>query len=152
MQKIIRRKIWPEFFAAVDSGVKPFEVRNDDRLDESFEVGDTLQLEEWDPSTKDYTGKIIRRVISYVLEIGGTMWGHNTVVLGLSSASPADRLPASRVLKDGEVAVDAMELTILEKLAGTLDAWYSGYEINRTITPKVLVAFRALRAQGKERS
>lgn len=87
MQKIIRRKIWPEFFAAVDSGEKPFEVRNDDRLDESFEVGDTLKLEEWDPSTKQYTGKILRREISYVLDLGDTRMGHATVVLGLKRGS-----------------------------------------------------------------
>jgi hypothetical protein len=91
MQKIIRRKIWPEFFKPVDSGEKPFEVRNDDRDEEHFQVGDTLQLEEWDPATQQYTGKVLRRIISYVLEVGSTQWGHNTVVLGLSNVHP-DRL------------------------------------------------------------
>ena len=75
MPKIICRKIWPEFFRPVDSGEKPFEVRNDDRMDERFEVGDTLQLEEWDPVTQKYTGKILRREISYFLHIGETGWG-----------------------------------------------------------------------------
>lgn len=96
MSKLIRRKIWPEFFADVDSGKKPFEVRNDDRMEESFEEADVLQLEEWDPKTQQYTGKICRRVISYVLEIGGTSWGHNTVVLGFSNV-PTDRTKAERL-------------------------------------------------------
>ena len=50
---IIHKKIWPEYFDAVESGKKKFELRLND-----FEVneGDTLVLEEWDPKTGAYTG------------------------------------------------------------------------------------------------
>ncbi|MDD4761881.1 MAG: DUF3850 domain-containing protein [Candidatus Pacebacteria bacterium] len=50
----IKKKIWPEYFEAVNSGKKKFELRLDD-----FEVkeGDVLILEEWNPKTREYTGR-----------------------------------------------------------------------------------------------
>lgn len=83
MPKTIHRKIWPEYFCALASGDKTFEVRNDDRPDEPFERGDVLQLEEWDPRNGTYTTKSIRVLISYVLPMGATTLGPNTVVLGI---------------------------------------------------------------------
>lgn len=46
---IINKKIWPEYFDAVASGNKKFELRLND-----FDIkeGDTLVLEEWDPKDK----------------------------------------------------------------------------------------------------
>lgn len=60
---IISKKIWPKYFEAVASGRKKFELRLND-----FEVneGDTLVLEEWDPETKDYTGRKVERRVTYV--------------------------------------------------------------------------------------
>ena len=62
---IIKKKIWPEYFELVGSGRKKFEIRLDD-----FEAkeGDTLVLEEWDPNTKEYTGRKIEKKVSYVLK------------------------------------------------------------------------------------
>jgi hypothetical protein len=59
----IRKKIWPEYFDAVASGKKKFELRLND-----FEVreGDTLILEEWDPKTKQYTGRKTDKKMTYV--------------------------------------------------------------------------------------
>lgn len=59
----INKKIWPEYFEAVASGKKKYELRLDD-----FEVneGDTLVLEEWDPKTKAYTGRKTEKNITYV--------------------------------------------------------------------------------------
>jgi hypothetical protein len=45
-------KTWPEYFQAVNDGIKPFELRKDDR---PFMVGDTLRLREYEPMTKTYT-------------------------------------------------------------------------------------------------
>ena len=60
---IIRKKIWPEYFEAVASGKKKYELRLND-----FEVneGDVLILEEWSPETKEYTGRKIKKRITYV--------------------------------------------------------------------------------------
>lgn len=46
-------KTWPEFFDAVASGAKTFEVRRDDR---GFQVGDRLVLLRWQPSDRGYQG------------------------------------------------------------------------------------------------
>lgn len=61
--QIIKKKIWPEYFDLVASGKKKFEMRLND-----FEVneGDTLILEEWDPKTKEYTGRTIAKKVGYV--------------------------------------------------------------------------------------
>jgi hypothetical protein len=42
-----RLKTWPEFFRAIQSGERTFEVRRDDRR---FAVGDDLVLAEYDPA------------------------------------------------------------------------------------------------------
>lgn len=59
----IKKKIWPEWFDAVASGKKKFELRLND-----FDIheGDTLVLEEWDPKTKEYTGRSIEKKVTYV--------------------------------------------------------------------------------------
>lgn len=57
-------KCWPEFFEALRDGVKPFELRKDDR---GFQVGDILRLREWDPATNAYSGQELRRRVTYKL-------------------------------------------------------------------------------------
>lgn len=58
-------KTWPGPFAAVWHGYKPFEVRRDDR---GFELGDRLWLREWNPETREYTGRELRGpVIRFIL-------------------------------------------------------------------------------------
>jgi hypothetical protein len=78
-------KIWPEYFQAVLDGTKTFEVRKDDR---GYQVGDTLVMQEWKkepfPSFNgDYTGREIRRTVTYILS--GMEWGLHptTVVMGI---------------------------------------------------------------------
>lgn len=61
--KIIRKKIWPEYFEAIVSGKKKYELRLNDF---DIEEGDTLLLEEWDPDTKEYTGRKIEKKVTYV--------------------------------------------------------------------------------------
>lgn len=60
-------KVWPRYFEKMRAGVKPFEVRKDDR---GFGVGDILELREWDPETEAYTGQRIIRRITYILTGG----------------------------------------------------------------------------------
>lgn len=60
---IIKKKILPEYFDAVLSGNKKYELRlNDFNISE----GDTLLLEEIDPATKEFTGRTIEKTVSYV--------------------------------------------------------------------------------------
>lgn len=63
--KIINKKIWPEYFELVNSGKKKFEMRLND-----FDIkeGDVLVLEEWNPETKEYTGRKIEKKVGYVLK------------------------------------------------------------------------------------
>ncbi|OGZ70768.1 MAG: hypothetical protein A3F47_00015 [Candidatus Staskawiczbacteria bacterium RIFCSPHIGHO2_12_FULL_38_11] len=62
---VINKKIWPEYFEAIISGKKKFELRLND-----FEIteGDVLILEEWDPKKEKYTGRKIEKKVTYVLK------------------------------------------------------------------------------------
>ena len=62
----IEKKIWPDFFENVESGRKTFEYR---LADWDAHEGDTLVLKEWDPKTKDYTGREITKKIGSVLKL-----------------------------------------------------------------------------------
>lgn len=72
-------KSWPEYFSASMFGAKPFEVRINDR---DYKVGDILQLEEWNPETKLYTGRRLTRQVSYIMEPAFGM-PENLIVMAL---------------------------------------------------------------------
>lgn len=62
-------KILPEYFEAVESNKKTFEIRKNDR---GFKVGDKLILREWQPNDDQfinpgYTGREVIRWVSYIL-------------------------------------------------------------------------------------
>ena len=59
----VEKKIWPEYFDAVASGKKTFELRLNDF---AIAEGDTLVLREWDPKTKEYTGRVVEKTVGYV--------------------------------------------------------------------------------------
>lgn len=58
---IIRKKILPEYFEAVQENRKKFELRKDE---DNIQVGDEIMLEEWDG---EYTGRYTNRKVTYVL-------------------------------------------------------------------------------------
>jgi len=58
-------KTWPEYFAEIANGNKTFELRKNDR---NFEPGDVLVLQEWNPESKDYTGREITKKVGYLLQ------------------------------------------------------------------------------------
>ena len=75
-------KTWPEFYSAIERGDKTFEARYNDR---NYKVGDTLELEEYDPE-KDlgvYTGRRAHFRVSYVLHGGGFGIERGYVIMGL---------------------------------------------------------------------
>ncbi|MDO8512037.1 MAG: DUF3850 domain-containing protein [bacterium] len=68
----IHKKVWSEYFEQIIAGKKKFELRLAD-----FEVneGDTLVLEEWDKDKKEYTGRKIEVVATYIIKTKSqTFW------------------------------------------------------------------------------
>jgi len=63
--RVIRKKCWPEMFNSVKNGKKKFDLR---LADEKYNVGDVLVLEEFNPRTKKYTGRKLKKKITYVLK------------------------------------------------------------------------------------
>ena len=66
---IIKKKTWPKYFQEILEGKKKFEVRLAD-----FEIkeGDTLILEEYNPETKEYTGRTIKKEVGFVTKFNPT--------------------------------------------------------------------------------
>lgn len=79
-------KTWPEPFQALWDGLKPYEIRDDDR---GYMVGDLLELREWDPAPdahsaqRGFTLRQIEATVTY--KTPGGVWGlpHGLCVLGL---------------------------------------------------------------------
>lgn len=73
----IHKKVWREYFEKIIFGKKKLELRLAD-----FEVneGDTLVLEEWDKDKKEYTGRKVEVVATYILKTKGqTFWSSEEV-------------------------------------------------------------------------
>ena len=73
----INKKVWSEYFEQIISGKKKLELRLAD-----FEVneGDTLILEEWDKDKKEYTGRKVEVVVTYILKTKSqTFWSPEEV-------------------------------------------------------------------------
>jgi hypothetical protein len=51
---VIEKKCWPEFFNKFCSGERTFELR---LADFDLKDGDTLVFKEYDPTTKEHTGR-----------------------------------------------------------------------------------------------
>lgn len=58
-------KTWPEYFQSMLIGQKSFELRKNDR---GFKIGQALKLLEFNDKTKEYTGRVLLRRITYVLQ------------------------------------------------------------------------------------
>jgi hypothetical protein len=92
-------KVAPEFFDALASGAKRFELR---RADRDFRVWDTLRLREWEG---DYTGREHRAFVTYVLSEGPWL-APGYACLGIAplpalrSPSPGEALDLARLFHD----------------------------------------------------
>jgi len=68
----IEKKVWPEYFQKIIDGIKTYELR---LADFECNPGDILVLKEWNPETKEYTGREIEKVVAYVGKTKGqTHW------------------------------------------------------------------------------
>jgi hypothetical protein len=104
-----RLKTWPGPFRDVRSNAKTFEFRYDDR---GFELGDVLELAEWDPSSGHYTGEEEKRSVTYILHGGrfGIPPGH--CVMGIEAM---DARIDWRLTAEGAIA---RETEFRDKVAG----------------------------------
>ena len=59
----IEKKVWPEYFQKIIEGKKTYELR---LADWECNPGDILVLKEWDPETKEFTGRTIEKEVTYV--------------------------------------------------------------------------------------
>lgn len=59
----VEKKVVPPYFDLIQAGKKTYEWRLDD-----FEVaeGDVLVLREWNPASKEYTGREMEKTVGYV--------------------------------------------------------------------------------------
>jgi hypothetical protein len=57
-------KCWPKYFKDLESGIKTFEIRKDDRY---YQVGHFLEVREWEPIKRIYTGNKLSCEITYKL-------------------------------------------------------------------------------------
>lgn len=62
---IIEKKTWPELFEDVRIGKKKFDLRV---ADFEVNIGDILVLREWNPENSKYTGREIRKTVTYLLK------------------------------------------------------------------------------------
>jgi ASC-1-like (ASCH) protein len=74
---IIKKKIWPKYFELISSGKKRFELR---LADFDIKEEDTLILEEWNPETKEYTGRTIEKKIDYISKFNLDFFGQEQEV------------------------------------------------------------------------
>lgn len=74
--KVITKKILPEWFDAIASGQKKFELRV---ADFDIEDGDILRLEEWvgEGDERKPTGRIIEKKVGHVRKVNLREWMKN---------------------------------------------------------------------------
>lgn len=65
----IKKKKWPRYFKKAMTGEKKIEVR---LADFKLKKGDILVLEEYDPKTKQYTGRTIKKKVKKVFMFNPT--------------------------------------------------------------------------------
>ena len=69
----ISKKVWPEYFQMIIDGKKKFEFR---LADFELKEGDTLILKEWNPETKEYTGREIKKECKSVMKFNPLKFNH----------------------------------------------------------------------------
>jgi hypothetical protein len=68
----IHKKTWPKYFQMVADGTKTFDFR---LADFDCQPGDVLVMEEWDPKTRQYTGRVLRKdVVSVIRQKDLEVW------------------------------------------------------------------------------
>jgi len=89
------KKVWPEYFQRIVDGTKTYELR---LADWECQPGDELVLKEWDPTTEQYTGREVTKIVGHVLRTKGVgFWSpedvaeHGYQVISLASGTHVER-------------------------------------------------------------
>lgn len=73
----IEKKIWPQYFDAIASGEKTFELR---LADFECKPEDVLVLREWNPKSGEYTGRELEKKVAYIVKTKGQkFWSEEDV-------------------------------------------------------------------------
>ncbi len=59
-------KSWPQFFEPICTGVRTHELRRNDR---GYAISDQLDLHEFDPCTRAYSGRTVRVEITSITSV-----------------------------------------------------------------------------------
>lgn len=82
-------RAWPIFFKDLENSTKTFEFRKDDR---DYEVGNILEIHEYDDYTEHYSGKVLSFEIIHLLRNGKTFglrdFPAGYVIMSIKSISP----------------------------------------------------------------
>lgn len=65
----IKKKIWPKYFEEILEGKRKFEMR---LADFDIKKGDILVLEEYNPETKEYTGRVVKKEVNFLSKFNPT--------------------------------------------------------------------------------
>jgi hypothetical protein len=76
-------KTWPQFFGPLARGEKTFEMRKED--DRTFDVDDVLVLEEFDPTSQEFSGAECERTVTYVMRGPAFGLAAGWVIMGVKS-------------------------------------------------------------------
>lgn len=103
------RKVAPEYFEALLSGKKRFEIRREEPGEEKFAVGDYLGLNEYDNGGSHterhsrFTGRCLLFRITYILR-GHELLKDGTAILGLQLMPLSfDDVPGAAALQPGKI-------------------------------------------------
>lgn len=104
--KEIHKKAWPEYYKAVQEGIKLFELRKDE---DNVEAGDILILEEW--WNGDFTGYSLKRKVIYVLrDIPQLGLNDGYCIIGLDPTDPDKYEEEPRTVEDVIERLEGLEM------------------------------------------
>lgn len=136
--RVFDYKCWPEFFAAIVDGSKPFDARIDDRkLIDTPRVGSLIIFHEWSPHHRDYIGRTFCAQVTYVLRGREPIVPPGWVIFGLRGlggegrAVPTPLQQLERLSNDGRCPSEMFGHRCIcdQGHAGThLDAGYTSWD------------------------
>jgi hypothetical protein len=71
MPQRIVKKAWPQWFQLVWAGQKTYEYRLADFV---INPGDILVMQEWDPETQQYTGRVLEATVGHIGQVEAIRW------------------------------------------------------------------------------